>query len=90
MKQSPRANRFRDAWAAELTAQRTGSEARVAGWVHRRRDHGGLIFIDLRDRSGLVQLVFHPESASDAHATAHRLPLRGRHHGFGSRRRSRA
>ncbi len=73
MKQSPRANRFRDAWAAELTAQRTGSEARVAGWVHRRRDHGGLIFIDLRDRSGLVQLVFHPESASDAHATAHRL-----------------
>jgi aspartyl-tRNA synthetase len=73
MKQSPGANRFRDAWAAELTAQRTGSGARVAGWVHRRRDHGGLIFIDLRDRSGLVQLVFHPESASDAHATAHRL-----------------
>jgi len=73
MRQSPRANGFRDAWAAELTAQRTGSDARVAGWVHRRRDHGGLIFIDLRDRSGLVQLVFHPESASEAHATAHKL-----------------
>jgi aspartyl-tRNA synthetase len=73
MKHSPRANGFRDAWAAELTAQRTGATARVAGWVHRRRDHGGLIFIDLRDRSGLVQLVFHPESASEAHATAHRL-----------------
>ncbi len=73
MKQSPRANGFRDAWAAELTAQRTGTVARVAGWVHRRRDHGGLIFIDLRDRSGLVQLVFHPESAAEAHATAHRL-----------------
>jgi aspartyl-tRNA synthetase len=73
MKQSPRANNFRDAWAAELTAQRTDSTARVAGWVHRRRDHGGLIFIDLRDRSGLVQLVFHPESAAGAHATAHRL-----------------
>ncbi|MGH2861575.1 MAG: aspartate--tRNA ligase [Solirubrobacteraceae bacterium] len=73
MKRSPRANRYRDAWAAELTSARTGTTARVAGWVHRRRDHGGLIFIDLRDRSGLLQLVFHPESASEAHATAHRL-----------------
>jgi aspartyl-tRNA synthetase len=73
MKQSPRANGFRDAWATELTAARTGEQARVAGWVHRRRDHGGLIFIDLRDRSGLVQLVFHPESAGDAHAAAHGL-----------------
>jgi aspartyl-tRNA synthetase len=45
----------------------------VAGWVHRRRDHGGLIFIDLRDRSGLLQLVFHPEDAPEAHAAAGRL-----------------
>jgi aspartyl-tRNA synthetase len=73
MRQSPRANRFRDAWAAELTSSRVATAARVAGWVHRRRDHGGLIFIDLRDRSGIVQLVFHPESAPEAHAVAHGL-----------------
>jgi aspartyl-tRNA synthetase len=73
MKQPPRANGYRDAWCGELTAARAGEAARVAGWVHRRRDHGGLIFIDLRDRSGIVQLVFHPESAPEAHAAAHKL-----------------
>jgi aspartyl-tRNA synthetase len=69
----PRANPYRDAWAGELDAQRAGETVRVAGWVHRRRDHGGLIFIDLRDRSGIVQLVFHPETAADAHALAETL-----------------
>src|SRR5947209_4766707 len=73
MKQPPLPNHYRDAWCGELTAERAGSEARVAGWVHRRRDHGGLIFIDLRDRSGILQLVFHPDSAPEAHQTAHRL-----------------
>lgn len=70
---TPRSNSFRDSWAAELTGARAETTARVAGWVHRRRDHGGLIFIDLRDRTGIVQLVFHPESAAAAHAIAHKL-----------------
>ncbi len=69
----PRSNSYRDAWCGELTAAREGETVHVAGWVHRRRDHGGLIFVDLRDRSGLVQLVFHPESAPGAHAVAERL-----------------
>jgi aspartyl-tRNA synthetase len=68
-----RANGYRDRWAGELRSGDVGQTVRVAGWVHRRRDHGGLIFIDLRDRSGLVQLVFHPETAADAHALAESL-----------------
>jgi aspartyl-tRNA synthetase len=69
----PRANRYRDRWAGQLRAGDVGERPRVAGWVHRRRDHGGLIFIDLRDRTGLLQLVFRPEEAPEAHAAAGRL-----------------
>jgi aspartyl-tRNA synthetase len=73
MRHGPRANTYRDAWAGDLTAGRCGTEVRVAGWVHRRRDHGGLIFIDLRDRSGIVQLVVHPSASGDAFAVAEDL-----------------
>jgi len=69
----PRENGYRSAWCGELSSAHAGETVRVSGWVHRRRDHGGLVFVDLRDRSGLVQLVFHPESAGDAHALAQRL-----------------
>jgi aspartyl-tRNA synthetase len=73
VKHGPRPNNYRDAWCGQLTSERAGTQARVSGWVHRRRDHGGLIFIDLRDRSGVVQLVFHPETAASAHGKAHAL-----------------
>ena len=68
-----RANSYRDAWCGQVLADRVGSEVRVAGWVHRRRDHGGLVFVDLRDRTGLVQLVFNPDAAGDAFALGHEL-----------------
>jgi aspartyl-tRNA synthetase len=67
---SPRPNRYRTHWAGQLRAGDVGQRVRVAGWVHRRRDHGGLIFIDVRDRTGLLQLVFRPEEAPEAHAAA--------------------
>jgi aspartyl-tRNA synthetase len=73
MRHAPRPNSYRDSWAGQLDGTRAGTPARVSGWVHRRRDHGGLIFIDLRERSGILQLVFNPETAPEAHAAAHSL-----------------
>jgi aspartyl-tRNA synthetase len=68
-----RANSYRDTWCGQVLSDRVDSDVRVAGWVHRRRDHGGLIFIDLRDRTGLVQLVFNPDEAGEAFELAHGL-----------------
>ncbi len=59
--------------AGELRASDAGSEVVLCGWVQRQRDHGGVIFIDLRDRSGLCQVVFRPEIDADVHDRAQAL-----------------
>jgi len=56
----------------ELRTTHVGQEVTLAGWVNRRRDHGGLVFLDLRDRSGIVQVVTNPDTAPEAHAVAQR------------------
>ena len=61
---------LKDTNCGDLRASDEGREIVLAGWVHRRRDHGGLVFIDLRDHSGLVQVVFNPKDSAAATAVA--------------------
>ena len=63
----------RSCYCGELRSADTGREFVLEGWVDSRRDHGGVIFIDLRDRSGIVQVVFNPDVEKDSHARAHDL-----------------
>jgi len=63
----------RTTYCGLVTEQFLGKTINLCGWVARRRDHGGLIFIDLRDRAGIVQLVFNPDFAVAAHEQAHVL-----------------
>ncbi len=64
---------YRTHTCGELTKKEIKSQVKVCGWVHNRRDHGGLIFIDLRDRYGLTQLVFNPETCKELHKQAEKL-----------------
>ena len=63
----------RTSYCGEVQNAPIGSTARLVGWVQRRRDLGGLIFIDIRDRTGIVQAVINPETDPEAHAVAHTL-----------------
>ncbi len=64
---------FRSSYCVDIAGEPIGARVTLAGWVHRRRDHGGLVFIDLRDRTGIAQVVFSPDVQKAVHEKAHEL-----------------
>ncbi len=71
--ESPTTSSWRDLYCGDVRAEHVGRRVTVSGWADTRRDHGGLVFIDLRDHTGLLQLVANPEHAAEAAATAHEV-----------------
>ncbi len=63
---------MRSHYCGEIRAGHVGEQVELVGWVHRRRDHGGVIFLDIRDRTGIVQVVYDPDT-EDSFATADRV-----------------
>ena len=64
---------YKDTNCGDITLDRVGDFVIVAGWVSKRRDHGNLIFIDLRDRSGILQIVFNPKNSEESHNLSEKL-----------------
>ena len=65
--------KWRDLMCGDVRLEQIGKKLTVSGWVDTRRDHGGLVFIDLRDRAGVCQLVINPERAPEAFALTHEI-----------------
>ena len=60
-------------YCGSLDSSLAGQDVILMGWAHRRRDHGGVIFVDLRDREGIVQVVFNPDAGESVHGEAHKI-----------------